>query len=281
MIIICAGDSYTEGMELWEEKYVPGYREIDRKSAFELSNSFDNEYYTTVFEWDKYLTEQCHSLLSDDVDVKKLLDKISDERKLAGLHTLEEKRKQLHELTYSGVIQTILNCKMFNTGRNGSSQISSVQRAIIQIKKLQKLYPDEKIICILQNTFPNRIWIKDEKSEGNRNFLLSSFVGNTTLSDAEIITLYMKYVPDLLMDSEFKYQALSLQKYCVDNDIKFLCFNVASEDIVSELSLKHSLSYRLSRCRTNFILPCGHYDIESHKLTAYWLVEEMKDRRMI
>lgn len=49
--------------------------------------------------------------------------------------------------------------RIINDGASGSSQIHTVYRSIAALTKLRKENPDEKIVCILQDTSPDRVWM--------------------------------------------------------------------------------------------------------------------------
>lgn len=254
MIIVCAGDSFTYGMELWEEKNVPEYLNIKtQQEAFKV-----------------------HAAIEDN--------------------SIETQR---FKLAFSGHIEHILGCKVYNVGKIGSSELDSVQRAVIKLAELKNQYPNEKILCLLQDTGTHRFWIWHYFFEKMMSMSLPNLEQYWPGGKEEafnIKEIYLKYQPNELIYDNFYMSQLALQKYCIDNEVEFLHFHVYSNHVDSsdgiglereffnrQFYIDNSMTSRLESHfgDKRFYLPGMHVNCEAHKLIASWLVEEMKDRKMI
>lgn len=289
MIIVCAGDSFTYGMELWEEQYEPGYKDLtDPKIAGPIStnegiriNQYEDKIKKIIknrlcLKTDKTL----NLILSDVCDIIKnnaeiIVGKIQTER---------------NKLTYVYKLGEYFNCKSINLGRNGSSQIDTIQRTIRKISRLRVLYPNEKIVCVMQNTSIPRVWIGNNKSR-NRSLLLSSTEQGQSIEqrllENEIKMIYMKYIPESLMMTDYFLQILAMQHFCEKNNIQLIQFFATKQHIQLDKKFNNIIS-ESAECILDkkllgkkYKLPMQHFNCESHNLISDWLIDEMKKRDII
>lgn len=262
MIIVCTGDSFTAGAELWEEKNILGYTDIKTPhEALQVAN-------------------EAYLKFKPD----------------------ESRRK---ELTYTKFLENNLSCQVINLGVSGSSEIDSVQRAILQIYELRKKYPLEKIICLLQNTNINRVWLWKNSTKSNKSHILP-IAENTTDSLEEsydIKNIFLNHATEQQLYSEYVCCILSLQMMCDRLDVNFLHFNM-NENSIIPTTLPGSILYMnsnvlnntfLKNCieecmierffrffgDRNFLLPGYHMNCESHEIMGRWIVREMKKRSIV
>jgi hypothetical protein len=255
MIIVCAGDSFTAGTELWEEKNVPGYIDIKNpKQALVVSKK-------------TYLENQ----ICDE-----------DRKKLSYTNYLADSKYNV-----------------INLGISGSSQIDSIQRAIIAISKIRENNHYEKIVCILQNTNSNRTWIWNDKIKCNDSFIMTKFSPKFDLSDAiEIRSTLLKYSLDDYINQEFYLQILALHHYCAKQNINFVHFDMVDKQheytisshrllkqnaLLEKFHIKDSMYKKLYSHFNDdtFLLPSMHFNCDSHKLIAYWLMDELRKRDIL
>lgn len=203
-------------------------------------------------------------------------------------------------LTYTGFLENVLGCEVINLGEPGSSQQDTMSRTIKKLDQLRKADKNEKLICIMQDTSPDRIWL--EFFGKNKSFVLSNLESSKIdkVYALGIQHIYLKYIPDELMHSEYYMQSLAVQNYCANNDIGFLHFRFWKNNpsilidkfnlvAISEIFLdekyciKKTIYQRLFNHYGNnsFQLPGLHIDCESHKLLGSWLIDEMKLRNII
>jgi hypothetical protein len=219
---------------------------------------------------------------------------------------IDETRRNL---SYTGTIQKELGCTVFNIGHGGSSQQEIMQKTITSLSNLKKSYPKEDIVCIMQDTFPNRLWIWQEQFGKNFSIALSQIEqwypgadsdSNKQLEAYEIKDLLIKYVPEELMHSEYYMQSLAVQNYCLSNNIKFMHFhiwdkqyeiqtknmdmNLLWESFFDETyCVKDTMLIRLERYfgDRSFYLPGLHMNCHAHEVMGKWLVEELKQRGLV
>jgi hypothetical protein len=252
MIIVCAGDSFTHGIELWEEKNVPGYCDItDPVKASHLANS-------TVCD-----------------------KRIDAERR---------------SLSYCGSIQKLLGCEVINIGLGGASQVEIVKRAIETLHSLK----DKKVVCLLQNTFIDRVWLWNTRSLKNFSVMLPDPESSYNLYKwhaMDIVSAYMKYIPEDLLRTEYYMQSLALQNFCHGRGIGFLSFNMWYHNFIEKSFTDSAMNCMMDTRNCveepimwtlqkyfigeNFELPGLHFNGEAHQLIGEWLVEEMRKRNIV
>lgn len=261
MIIVCAGDSFTEGAELVEENINPEYAKLSLKDAAKFSKKMWKE------------------------------GKISD--------------SYAKSLTYAGHLEKTLNCKVINVGLSGSSEIDIIQRMIVTLSKTKKKYPNEKLVCILQDTDPNRIWLWDKHFMQNKSYSITYIEDRmkNKIDAYSIKDVTLTYWSQELQYSEFIMQILAVQHYCSSQSIKFIHFGICKNDIPpptdieSVLYMKSSNLYesysndqycaeesvkdKLKMHYNNFLLPGLHVNCESQKQIGEWLISYMKKQGII
>lgn len=273
MIIICSGCSFTHGIELWEEKNIPGYLNAkNHTEAREISEKF--------FE------------STGNNNTRNKLD------------------EQLRNLSYSGYIKNTLGCEVINIGKGGASEQEIAQRSISTIAQIKKKYPDEKIICIMQDTSPDRIWIKDtdplrilnREINGLKSYVLPLIEAYyfDKLEAYEIKDVYMKYINTMQLHFDYYMHSAMVQNYCANNNIDFLHFtmwNNQHRELEFDIDMSYmqdmffddkycmpiAMTYKLEDYfgNKNFYLPGLHVNCESHKIIGQWIVEELKERNII
>lgn len=266
MIIVCTGCSFTHGMELWEEKFVPGYKDID----------------------------------SNDKSLK-----ISRELSVAAHNSgnvanIDSDRR---ELSYTGFLKKNIPSPVINIGKGGQCQQESVLKAIKKIAALRVKFPEEKLVCILQDTSPDRAWLWQAYRQENLSQVipnLEKYYEGSQLDAYEIKHAFMEYEPREQQHSEYYLQTLALQNFCIKSNVDFLHFRIWNnqhdliEDSLNMTALRKSffdnkysvnieMVARLHKYYGNddFYLPGRHVNCESHKLIGAWLIEEMKERNII
>lgn len=261
MIVICSGDSFTHGMELWEEMNIPNYA-----------------------------TAKTHE---EGLSLVKIFFTINN----IGFENIEDHARNL---TYSGTIKNLLSCKVVNIGKGGSSQQETAQLTISTLTKLKKENPNETIICIMQDTSPDRIWIKNK--DNLKSYVLPSIEKyyDNKIEAYEIKDIYMRYSTLEQMHLDYYMQSAMVQRFCLNNDIKFMHFIMwnnqhrTTESNIDMLYI-HDLFFDDRHCipvamiykledhynNKDFYLPGLHVNCESHKLLGEWIVEGMKERNII
>ena len=258
MIIVCSGDSFTHGMELWEEQNVPGYTKIkNQKDAFAIKNT---------------------SL------------KIEDER-LA--------------LTWPKHLGDIVNCQIINIAEDGGSEHSITQKTIETLGILRKTKPHEEIVCIVQDTQLERIWIWCREFEKNINVLMSgteTFYPGDELAGYELKNIFMTNQTNELILSEYYLQSLSVKHFCDAAGIRFfhfqmfkdwkddsnLNYNIEFSKLESTYyDIKHMMRDNMASTliqyygHNNFVLPGLHVNCEAQKIIAKKVFNELKIRNIL
>lgn len=273
MIIVCSGCSFTHGIELWEEINIPMYAQA--------------------------------SNLEDGSIIASNFFKQTDKK---GMHGNIE--IQSRELSYSGTIKSIMNCEVINIGKGGASQQEIVQKTITTLYQIKERNPTEKIICIMQDTSPDRIWIKDRdpmrisygEIDGLKSYVLPLIdrYYYDELEAYEIKDAYMKYSTVEQMHMDYYIQSALIQNFCLSNDIEFLHFIMwdnqhANSGLNLDMSFMKDMFFDDRYCipvamvykledyygNKKFYLPGLHVNCDSHKLIGKWLVKEMQNRNII
>lgn len=274
MIIVCSGCSFTHGAELWEEKHIPFY--------VQANNLDEGAKIATTF-----------------------FDKFNDFKGMYG-----DIETQARELSYSGSIKSLTGHKVINIGKGGASQQEISQKTLTTLTRLKKDNPDEKIVCIMQDTSPDRIWIKDRDPKrvlhgpinGLKSYVLPLLdrYYYDKLEAYEIKDAYMKYSTIEQMHMDYYLQSAMVQNFCLNNDIKFLHFIMWDnqhkiDNPKLDMSFIYDMFFDDRYCipvamvykledhygNKKFYLPGLHVNCDSHKLIGKWLVKEMQDRNII
>jgi hypothetical protein len=204
-----------------------------------------------------------------------------------------------HSLAYSGYIQKALNCEVINLAEGGNCQHNIVQKAITELGRLKQMCSGEDIICILQNTFPDRFMVKSRFSNENES-IVSSHISNYYHDDwkiaVEIGNIRLTYMKDDMILSEYYMQILAMQKFCRDNGIGFFTFFIQDPTILypedatglydliktgncMQMPMIQKLEQHYNGSK--FTLPGGHPNTEAHKVIGKWIVEELKEKGLI
>jgi hypothetical protein len=300
MIIVCAGDSFTYGAELWEEKNVPGYTDIKTNvAAFNLIDALErqrresqNQYEA---EYNELITKSYEKLIrNNSTDRKEILYEVKELKEKFMIDDINRIDAARAALAFSGILSKKLNNQVINLGRNGSAEIDTIQRAIKELIRLKNT-TDEKIVCILQHTSNHRAWLKLGEYSIESVILtnIEKFIEDKLLA-AEVGDVYMKYISDDLLQLEYLNCIFALNNFCVNLGIHFVHFSVSKYEIYennSHLSDKFSQKkYYLGGMidylkgifnNDNFFLPGHHINCESHELVADWLITEMKKRDIL
>lgn len=263
LIWVASGCSFTEGQELWEEKNIPNYTNLDNPiEAYNVAKRFS-----------------------------------SDNSKIKAQKFIENERTNL---TYTQHLKNTFNCEMHNIGKGGSSQVDIVSRTIKKLAEVRKNNPESKIVCTVQDTSLDRIWIWQEKQKELCSFVLpvlDKFYKGKLLEALEIKEAYVKYISEQVMHMEYYMQSLAIQNYCSKNDISYLHFHMWDNQHSFDESLKilKELFFDETYCIAEsmvsklknhygdeqFYLPGLHVNCASHKLIAKWLEEEVIKRNLI
>jgi hypothetical protein len=281
MIIICAGDSFTHGAELWEEKNVPGYLTMTASEALQVQES---ESYNVDIHNHNYKTIITEGLLNDQ-SLSEILKLVKTSRKT---HIIDRNLERKF-YSYSNVISKLLNCDAINIGISGGSQLEIISKIYSTISSVRKNNPFEKLILIAQHTSVGRVWLG--KSTNASLILTSSpqnFKAFSKIDFYEIQNSYMKYYDENIQETEYDNQLLSVRKICRDFEIPLVQFFsisdhrnevIARDDsyIIPNMS-KKLLAHFGNSC---YLLPLRHFNCESQELIGQWLVEEMKKQGII
>lgn len=274
MIIVCSGCSFTHGMELWEEIHIPYYSQAKtHDEGTKISEEFFN----------------------NSVGGR-------------GAHSnIDEKSRNL---SYSGTLKEILGCEVINVGMGGASQQEIAQLTLATLSALKKKHPIEKIICIMQDTSPDRIWIKDRDPNriynrpinGLKSYVLPLLEKSyyDELEAYEIKDIYLKYSKVAQIHFDYYMQSAMVQNYCCNNDIDFMHFimwdnqhRIGESNL--DMTFMHDVFFDDKYCmpiamvykledyygNKNFYLPGLHVNCDSHKVMGKWLVEEMQKRKIL
>lgn len=258
MILVCSGDSFTHGMELWEEKHMPGYTEIKtQKEAFAVRD---------------------RTLTNEDARLK-----------LAWPHSLAQ----------------LLSCSSINVGEDGCSELSITQKTIKKLSEVRQEFPKEKIICVMQDTELERIWIWYEKFKINLNMSvasLESYYPGDKLEAYELKNIYLTRQPGEMLLSEYYLQGLAVRNFCVNNDIQFLHFQMFRNwkktdyqfknlefSMIEKLYLdpKYTVKDNMSAMlvdyyqHDNFVLPGLHVNCEAQTIIAKLIYNELLVRGIV
>jgi hypothetical protein len=258
MILVCSGDSFTHGMELWEEKNVPGYTELKTKE--------------------------------EALDAK--------------VKTLDNEEARL-QLTWPYALAQKLNCRSFNIGEDGCSEHAISQKTINKLNKIRNEFPYEKIVCIMQDTQLERVWLWCDEFEKNLNVIVSgaeTFFPGNKIDGYEIKHIYLTKQPTEMLLSEYYLQGLAVKNFCINNDIDFLHFQMFRNwkrddqwNKTVELSMiekiyfdpNHTVKDNMTNMlveyyqHNNFVLPGLHVNCEAQKIIAKLLFEELKIRGLV
>jgi hypothetical protein len=237
------------------------------------------------------------------VDAKNKMIACELSQKFLAVKEYEFTEEKSRNLSYTGTLKSLLNCEVLNIGKGGSSQQEIAQRTIVELSKLKKSNPDEKIICIVQDTSPDRVWLRQEQLNGNKSFVLPSiehYYEGDKIDAYQIKDAYMKYSTLEQMHLDYYMQSAMIQSYCTSNDIEFMHFIMwnnqhrTTESNIDMLPI-HDLFFDDKYCipvamiykledyfgHKNFYLPGLHVNCESHEIIGKWLVEEMQERGIL
>lgn len=273
MIVICSGCSFTHGVELWEEKNIPGYLSAkNHQEAHDISEEFFAS--------------------TENDSTRNNLD------------------AQFRDLTYSGYIKNSLGCEVINIGMGGASEQEIAQRTISTIAHLKKYRTTQQIVCIMQDTSPDRIWIKDTDPSrifnrpihGLKSYVLPLIEAYyfDKLEAYEIKNVYMKYINTMQMHFDYYMHSAMVQNYCTNNNVDFLHFvmwNNQHRELEFDIDMSYmqdmffddkycmpvAMTYKLEDHfgDKSFYLPGRHVNCESHNLMGQWIIEEMKKRNIV
>lgn len=235
------------------------------------------------------------------LDIKTQYDAFVSTRFTKHTDKMEQERR---ELSYTGTFKKQLGCQVINVGIGGGSQQEIVQKLLTTLITVKKDNPNERIVCVLQDTFPNRSWIWQEQFRQNFSIALSQielWYPGDKLEAYELKDLFMKYIPEELMHSEYYMSSLAVQGYCNNNDIGFMHFHIWDRQyaiitktfdmtnlweaffderycVQEPMLLKLNEHYNHSR---EFYLPGLHINCEAQEIMGGWLIEEMRKRNLI
>jgi hypothetical protein len=258
MIIVCSGDSFTHGMELWEEKNAPGYTELKtQKDAFDATN--------------------------------KSLD-IEDERL---------------KLTWTESLRNHFDCMVINLGQDGSCQLSMTERTITKLLSLRKQYPNEKMVCVMQDTQLERVWLWCDEFEKNLNVIVSgaeTFFPGNKLEAYQLKNIYLTMHPGEMLLSEYYLQGLAVRNCCLRNNIDFLHFQMFrdwkkswykfDELMFEEIeNLYFDPKFTIEKSMTqmliahykhnDFTLPGKHVNCAAQQVIGNIIADELKNRGLV
>jgi hypothetical protein len=280
MIIICAGDSFTAGAELWEEKHIPGYVSMSFRQA--LAEQMVETKSVDIYKI------KLSSIIKTELSRKPLQEIIEDVSNLRK-NFVFDRTPQRQEYSYSGIIKNLLGCKVINIGISGGSQLEILSKIVSTLYSLRKINADEKIILIAQHTSMGRAWLGQNK---NSSLVLSSspmhFNELSDLDFYEIKHIHMKYNTEEFQKIEHHNQLLTIMNICSNLNIhliQFFSINDCELDIIS--NDKSCITTNMSKKLLNhygsnrYLLPMGHFNCESNEIIAHWLVQELKKQNVI
>jgi hypothetical protein len=185
-----------------------------------------------------------------------------------------------NELSYPAYIAEKLSCEVINLGQSGNCQLNIIQQSIVEVSK----YLNENVILLMQNTFPDRVWIQSIYSTHNICAIPASienyFPGELTIA-YEVKDVLLKYFPRNNIDHCL--QVLAVKNFCRKHNIKFMTFCVSNVELPIQISEGLHVDLRLVRHFNgiSYRLPKGHPNAEAHKVLGDWLIEEMSERKFI
>lgn len=280
MIVVCAGDSFTYGAELWEEKHVPNYKNF----TFEQANK-ERSYAQMM---DDAHAQKVASLVEKNLgedDIDGMIAEILKSRKLKRL----DRERDRKDYAYSSHLRQQLSCEVHNIGISGGSELAIFAATVQKIYELRKLNPNRKIILVMQHTAVERIWVG---RENNFSLIMShDYSPNRHVTELEFYETkytYLSYLTKKQNMLEYDMQLFAIMKICEDlkiNLVQFFTMFDCEHNFISnhESCLTKNMSKKLLNYYSDgrYLLPMKHFTCESHELIAKWIVDHMKSRKIL
>jgi hypothetical protein len=166
--------------------------------------------------------------------------------RMAGMYK-PEVSDLMKDLTYTGRFkEKYPEHVIINDSYTGSSQMAIASRAINSLHKLRKENPNEKIVCVIQNTSAQRIFVKDLTQEQYRNYSINNLKHCHQSGESKGLQMQefiLEHYPHQRLVFEYFAIQQSIKYYCSKLNIDFFhwCVWPIPEEIIKtgELNLKY------------------------------------------
>lgn len=209
--------------------------------------------------------------------------------------------RERKNLTYTGYIKALKpDWEIFNFGKGGASQSMIAANAYSNYARLKNQYPDDKFVCIIQDTYRNRFTFYSHKKksyEGLNCDKLDSHKKNYP-ETADLVKFAEKFLNDENLGVQFYTQAMGIQEFFRMQDVPYVNFSFYNHayryredkldnlNIMKEHYLKHLEIFpngALERVyeyyntnEMNSVLPHWHLKGQYHEIVAKDLVEHIE-----
>jgi hypothetical protein len=142
----------------------------------------------------------------------------------------DEQDMERRDLTYTGWFKRQYPAAtILNHGHSGSSQMNIAHRTIDTITRLRQENPDEKIVCVIQDTTPDRVWLWDERHEAYYDFIVPcpQFHPNSQGEGYKIQKFYMENMTQERMHFEYFAVSNSIKYHCIKNNVGYYHWRIA------------------------------------------------------
>jgi hypothetical protein len=112
---------------------------------------------------------------------------------------------------------------VINDGMSGSSQIAIVYRSITALAKLRAENPNERIVCVIQDTSPDRVWLFYKKFGWYCSHVLpecEKYHPDGIIAGLKMKEYYLDYYPA---------ERLLFEHFLVTSSLKYTCQNLNIE----------------------------------------------------
>jgi hypothetical protein len=255
MIVICVGDSYTDGTELWEEQNVPEY-----------------------------------CLMTPDIARSNMVYN----------PTTDVLRK---DLTYTGFMKKMrTDWSIHNFGKGGASQQMITENMFNNFVRIRMEYPNEKIVCVMQDTFRNRMTFCSSQKYQLEGLNVDKIDIHTKHypETSELVSYIKKFIDEETLATQFYSQAFIMRDFFKKLNIPFLNFSfynhaytyrfdmsekiramkseyIKTIDIFPTGALQRAYDYYRIK-EKDAVLPSWHLKGRYHEIIANDLVDYIEDK---
>jgi hypothetical protein len=207
------------------------------------------------------------------------------------------------DLTYTGTFKKLYpKALILNHGHSGSSQMSIAYRTINNLTRLRQEQPNEEIVCVIQDTTPDRVWLWNERGANYMDFIVAcpQFHPNGPTEGYKLQKHFLEYYPQERMHLEYFMVSNSIKYHCIKNNIKYYHWRIADsfyrQILTPNLSLetvtadffdpKDSFENQFGdlifkKFGNNATLPGLHYKIEVQPFIAQVLNSKLVERGIL
>lgn len=155
-------------------------------------------------------------------------------------------------LTYTGIIQKLRpEWEVFNFGKGGASQLIIVDNAFNQYLQIKERFPDDKIICIMQDTFRTRLTFYSSKKmrrEGMNVDNINNQLRNHPESK-ELIGYVKTFLDDEYSATQFYYQLFNLRNFFKLSSVPFINFSFINH----EYTYRYDTNSNISKMKKEYL----------------------------